>query len=80
MAQEFVRNIKHTDVTKEPLYTTQQNDLISDDKDVYVHNNGKYEKITGNDNKQEITTIKNNIKNDIAALEKRITALEKPTT
>lgn len=72
MAQEFVRNIKHTDATKEPLYTTQQNDLISDEKDVFIHNNGKYEKITGNDTSSDVASLKSDNtknKNDIKTLQ-----------
>ncbi|MDN6162250.1 MAG: hypothetical protein L0I79_05705, partial [Atopostipes sp.] len=33
---------------KQPKYTNEQNDLLSDDKEVYIRNQGKYEKITGN--------------------------------
>lgn len=71
MAQEFIRNIKHTNPNKEPLYTTSQNDLISDEKNVYVHNNGKYEKITGNDYSSDVAALKSdNTKNksDISSL------------
>lgn len=49
MAKRFTRNIDNVeDITKLPLYLTLQNDLVSDDKDVYVKNGDKYEKITGN--------------------------------
>lgn len=48
MAKRFTRNIDNVeDITKLPLYLTLQNDLVSDDKDVYVKNGEKYEKITG---------------------------------
>lgn len=54
MAREFVRSIKKTDPKNEPLYTTEQNDLISDDKNVYIHNNGRYEKITNDEDTNEL--------------------------
>lgn len=49
MAKRFTRNIRSIEsIEKQPKYTNEQNDLLSDDKHVYVRNQGKYEKITGN--------------------------------
>jgi len=48
MAKRFTRNIRSIeDIEKQPKYTNEQNDLLSDKKDVYVRNQNKYEKITG---------------------------------
>jgi len=49
MAKRFTRNIRSVEnIEKQPKYTNEQNDLLSDDKEVYIRNQGKYEKITGN--------------------------------
>ncbi|MDN6612547.1 MAG: hypothetical protein L0L09_13470, partial [Staphylococcus equorum] len=49
MAKRFTRNIRSVEnIEKQPKNTNEQNDLLSDDKEVYVRNQGKYEKITGN--------------------------------
>ncbi|MDN6161889.1 MAG: hypothetical protein L0I79_03855, partial [Atopostipes sp.] len=49
MAKRFTRNIRSIEnIEKQPKYTNEQNDLLSDDKEVYIRNQGKYEKITGN--------------------------------
>lgn len=48
MAKRFTRNIRSIkDIEKQPKYTNQQNDLLSDDKHVYVRNKDQYEQITG---------------------------------
>ena len=48
MAKRITRNIRSIeDIEKQPKYTNKQNDLLSDDKDVYVRNQDKYEQITG---------------------------------
>ena len=47
MAKRFTRNVKDVkDVTKFGINHTTQNDLINDDKNVFVHQKGKFEKIT----------------------------------
>lgn len=47
MANEFVRSIKNIkDIQKQEITYSNQNDLFSDGKDVYVLNNGEMEKIT----------------------------------
>lgn len=48
MSRRFTRNIKDTDFKKEPLYTNQQNDLLSDGTDVAVRNNDEYHLLTDN--------------------------------
>lgn len=49
MAKRFTRNIEGVeDIKKLPLDLTLQNDFVSDGKNVYVRNQDKYEKITGN--------------------------------
>lgn len=48
MAKRFTRNIRSIkDIEKQPKNTNQQNDLLSDDKHVYVRNKDQYEQITG---------------------------------
>ena len=48
MSKRFTRNIRLIeDIDKQPKSTNEQNDLLSDKKDVYVRNQNKYEKITG---------------------------------
>ncbi|MDN6162548.1 MAG: hypothetical protein L0I79_07230, partial [Atopostipes sp.] len=48
MAKRFTRNIRSIeDIDKQSKSTNEQNDLLSDKKDVYVRNQNKYEKITG---------------------------------
>lgn len=57
MARKFVRNITGTKLkgeNKEPLKTNMQNDLLSDDEDVYVRNKDEYHCLT--DNLKELTT------------------------
>lgn len=49
MAKKFVRNITNTKLTgdnKEPLYTNVQNDILSDDKDIYIRNQDEYFPLT----------------------------------
>lgn len=49
MAKEFVRNIKETKLRGkniEPLYTNEQNDLLSDKKHAYIRNNDYYFPLT----------------------------------
>lgn len=49
MAKKFVRNITNTKLTgdnKEPLYTNVQNDILSDDKDIYIRNQDTYFPLT----------------------------------
>ncbi|BCZ76241.1 BppU family phage baseplate upper protein [Tetragenococcus phage phiWJ7] len=48
MAKRITRNIRSIkDIEKQPKYTNKQNDLLSDEKDVYVRNKDQYEQITG---------------------------------
>lgn len=49
MANRFVRAIKQVkDIKKQPLFTNEENDLISDTKEnVYVRVGRGYKKITG---------------------------------
>ena len=48
MSDNFTRNIKGVkEISKQSLSTNQQNDLLSDNKDVYVRNGEKYERLTG---------------------------------
>lgn len=48
MAKRFTRNIRSIkDIEKQPKETNEQNDLLSDEKNVYVRNQDKYEQITG---------------------------------
>lgn len=57
MARKFVRNITGTKLkgeNKEPLKTNMQNDLLSDDEDVYVRNKDDYHCLT--DNLKDLTT------------------------
>lgn len=57
MSKRFTRNIKDTKLTgeiKEPLYTNNQNDLLSDDKDAYIRNQDEYHCLT--DNIKSLTT------------------------
>lgn len=44
MSNRFVRNIQHHKIpaTEEPLYTNQQNDIISDDNNIYIRHRDKY--------------------------------------
>lgn len=59
MAREFTRNIRNTicrGEKKEPLYTSEQNDLLSDEKDVFVHNQDEYHCLTDNIKKLLTTT------------------------
>lgn len=47
MAERFTRNVKDVkDVKTFGINHTTQNDLINDDKNVFVHQKGKFEKIT----------------------------------
>ena len=47
MAKRFTRNVKDVkDVKTFGINHTTQNDLINDDKNVFVHQKGKFEKIT----------------------------------
>ena len=47
MAKRITRNVKDVkDVTTFGINHTTQNDLINDDKNVFVHQKGKFEKIT----------------------------------
>lgn len=49
MAKKFVRNITNTKLTgenKEPLYTNVQNDILSDDTDIYIRNQDTYFPLT----------------------------------
>ena len=47
MAKRFTRNIRSIkDIEKQPKNTNQQNDLLSDDKHVYIRNKDKYENLT----------------------------------
>ena len=56
MAKRFTRNVKDVkDVTKFGINHTTQNDLINDDKNVFVHQKGKFEKIT-----HQIDTLSSN--------------------
>lgn len=56
MAKRFTRNVKDVkDVTKFGIIHTTQNDLINDDKNVFVHQKGKFEKIT-----HQIDTLSSN--------------------
>lgn len=57
MSKRFTRNIKDTKLKgnpKEPLYTNNQNDLLSDDKDAYIRNQDEYHCLT--DNIKSLTT------------------------
>ncbi|BDU78949.1 BppU family phage baseplate upper protein [Tetragenococcus phage phiYA5_2] len=48
MAKRLTRNIRSIkDIEKQPKYTNKQNDLLSDDKHVYVRNKDQYVQITG---------------------------------
>ena len=56
MAKRFTRNVKDVkDVTTFGINHTTQNDLINDDKNVFVHQKGKFEKIT-----HQIDTLSSN--------------------
>lgn len=47
MAKRFTRNIRSIEnIEKQPKYTNQQNDLLSDDKHVYVRNKDEYHNLT----------------------------------
>lgn len=66
MSKKFVRNITNTKLkgdNKEPLYTNIQNDILSDDEDVYVRNQKEYHCLT--DNIKEVKTT-----NDVIEVEK----------
>ena len=56
MAKRFTRNVKDVkDVKTFGINHTTQNDLINDDKNVFVHQKGKFEKIT-----HQIDTLSSN--------------------
>ena len=56
MAERFTRNVKDVkDVKTFGINHTTQNDLINDDKNVFVHQKGKFEKIT-----HQIDTLSSN--------------------
>ena len=56
MAKRFTRNVKDVkDVTTFGINHTTQNDLINNDKNVFVHQKGKFEKIT-----HQIDTLSSN--------------------
>lgn len=64
MARKFVRNITGTKLRGkkneiEPLYTNLQNDLLSDDEDVFIRNIDEYHCIT--DNIKEVNVDSGNI-------------------
>lgn len=65
MAKRFTRNIRSIkDIEKQPKYTNQQNDLLSDDKHVYIRNKDKYERITGlNDINARLNDLQSRIDN-----------------
>lgn len=62
MSKKFVRNITDTKIrgeVKEPFYTNTQNDLLSDEEDVFVRNKDEYHALT--DNIKTIKTRNNTI-------------------
>lgn len=65
MAKRFTRNIRSIeDIEKQPKSTNEQNDLLSDGKDVYVRNKDKYERITGlNDVNARLNDLQSRVDN-----------------
>ncbi|MDN6599509.1 MAG: hypothetical protein L0L13_09705 [Tetragenococcus koreensis] len=71
MSKRFTRNIRSIEnIEKQPKYTNEQNDLLSDDKHVYIRNKDKYENLTNSVKSVNDKTIdeKGNVEIDTGAM------------